>query len=86
MATSNDSTKKSDAFPEKENPQKEQDMIISNTNVYESSGNINSTPIIKDPSDDLVEPVLSSTVETEVPTVSSPVPTTCQSIPPVGRF
>ncbi|GJU72425.1 putative ribonuclease H-like domain-containing protein [Tanacetum coccineum] len=84
MATSNDSTRKSDAFPEKDDPQKEQDKIISNTDVYESSRNTNPTTITKDTTTDQVEHVLYSTVETTVPTVSSPVPTDCKSIPPVS--
>ncbi|GJT32832.1 putative ribonuclease H-like domain-containing protein [Tanacetum coccineum] len=74
MATSNDFTRNSDAFSEKDDSQKEQDRIISNTDVSESSGNTNPTAITKVPTADQVEPVLSSTVETEVLTVSSPVP------------
>ncbi|GKC36923.1 ribonuclease H-like domain-containing protein, partial [Tanacetum coccineum] len=84
MATSNDSTRKSDAFSEKDDSQKEQDRTISNTDVSESSMNTNPTAITKDLTADQVEPALSSTVETEVPTVSSPVPTDCLSIPPVN--
>ncbi|GJV58472.1 hypothetical protein Tco_1459477 [Tanacetum coccineum] len=84
MATSNDSTRNRDAFSEKGDPQNEQDRIISDTDVSESSGNTNPTVITKDPTAEQVEPVLSSTVETEVPTVSTPVPTECLSIPPVS--
>ncbi|GKE89876.1 hypothetical protein Tco_1567351 [Tanacetum coccineum] len=84
MATSNDFTRIRDAFSEKGDPQKEQDRIISDTDVSESSGNTNPTVITKDPTAEQVEPVLSSTVETEVPTVSTPVPTECLSIPLVS--
>ncbi|GKE17294.1 putative ribonuclease H-like domain-containing protein, partial [Tanacetum coccineum] len=75
-----------DAFSEKGDPQKEQDRIISDTGVSESSGNTNPTIITKDPSAEQVEPALSLTVETEVPTVSTPVPTECLSIPPYCLF
>ncbi|GKB90352.1 putative ribonuclease H-like domain-containing protein [Tanacetum coccineum] len=68
MATSNDSTRHSDVFSKKDGPQKEQDRIISDTDVSESSRITNPTAITKDPTADQVEPVLSSTVETEVPT------------------
>ncbi|GJX53207.1 putative ribonuclease H-like domain-containing protein [Tanacetum coccineum] len=84
MATSNDSTRNRDAFSEKGDPSNEQDRIISDTDVSESSGNTNPTVITKDPTAKQVEPVLSSTVETEVPTVSTPVPIECLSIPPVS--
>ncbi|GJZ86931.1 hypothetical protein Tco_0658541, partial [Tanacetum coccineum] len=83
METSNDFTRIGDAFSEKCAPQKEQDSIISDTDVSESSGNTNPTIITKEPTAKQVEPVLSSTVETEVPTVSTLVPTECLSIPPV---
>ncbi|GKE23309.1 putative ribonuclease H-like domain-containing protein [Tanacetum coccineum] len=43
MASSNDSTKTSDAFSEKDDSQKEQDRIISDTVVSEGSENINPT-------------------------------------------
>ncbi|GJU80936.1 putative ribonuclease H-like domain-containing protein [Tanacetum coccineum] len=76
METSIDSSKKND------DSQKEQDKIISNSDAPESSGNSNPTATAKYPIADQVEPVLSSTVETEVPTVSSPVPNDCLSITP----
>ncbi|GJV44475.1 putative ribonuclease H-like domain-containing protein [Tanacetum coccineum] len=60
------------------------DRIISDIDVSKSSGNTNPTVITKDPTAEQVEHVLSSTVETEVPTVSTPVPTECLSIPPVS--
>ncbi|GJX40966.1 putative ribonuclease H-like domain-containing protein [Tanacetum coccineum] len=84
MATSNDSTRNRDAFSEKGDPQNEQDRIISDTVVSEGSENINPTVITKDPTADQEELVLSLTVETEVPTISSPVPTDSLSIPPVS--
>ncbi|GJR37760.1 putative ribonuclease H-like domain-containing protein [Tanacetum coccineum] len=62
MATFIDSSKKNDVS------QKEQDRIISNSDAPESSGNSNPTAIAKDPTADQVEPVLTSTVETKVPT------------------
>ncbi|GKD13931.1 putative ribonuclease H-like domain-containing protein [Tanacetum coccineum] len=68
METSNDSfnsSKKNDDF------QKEQDRIISNTDVSESSGSTNPTATSKDHTADQVEPVLSSTMETKVPTAPS---------------
>ncbi|GKG47577.1 hypothetical protein Tco_0507062, partial [Tanacetum coccineum] len=71
MVTSNDFTRIRDAFSEKGNPQKEQDRIISDTDVSESSGNTNLTVITKNPTTEQVEPDLSLTVETEVPTVST---------------
>ncbi|GJV54280.1 putative ribonuclease H-like domain-containing protein [Tanacetum coccineum] len=83
MGTSNDSTRNRDAFSEKGNPQKEQDRIISNTDVSKSSGNTNPTVVTKDPTAEQVEPVLSSTVETKIPTISTHVPTECLSIPPI---
>ncbi|GKF46371.1 hypothetical protein Tco_0136173, partial [Tanacetum coccineum] len=84
METSNDSTRNRDAVSEKCDPQNEQDKIISDTDVSESSGNTNPTAITKDPTAEQVEHVLSSTLETEVPTVSTPIPTECLSIPPVS--
>ncbi|GKB85115.1 putative ribonuclease H-like domain-containing protein [Tanacetum coccineum] len=51
--------------------------IISDTDVSESSRNTNPTASTKDLRADQVERVLSSIVETEVLTVSSPIPTNC---------
>ncbi|GJS04439.1 putative ribonuclease H-like domain-containing protein, partial [Tanacetum coccineum] len=62
IATSIDSSKKND------DSQKEQDRIINNFDAPESSGNSNPTVAAKDPTADQVGPVLSSIVETEVPT------------------
>ncbi|GKC62381.1 ribonuclease H-like domain-containing protein [Tanacetum coccineum] len=69
METYNDSVKNSEA---NDDPQKEQDGTV---DVSESSGNTNPTASSKDSLADQVEPVLSPTMESEVPTVSSPVPT-----------
>ncbi|GKC79959.1 putative ribonuclease H-like domain-containing protein [Tanacetum coccineum] len=65
MVTSIDSSKKND------DSQKEQDRIISNSDASESNGNSNPTATTKDPIADQVEPVLSSIVETKVPTETS---------------
>nr|GEV40422.1 hypothetical protein [Tanacetum cinerariifolium] len=46
-----------------------------NANVPESSGISNLTATLKVPSADQVEPVVSLTVESKIPTISSPVPT-----------
>ncbi|GJR32020.1 putative ribonuclease H-like domain-containing protein [Tanacetum coccineum] len=77
METSIDSSKKND------DSQKEQDRIISNSDAPKSSGNSNPTATAKDLTTDQVEPILSSTVETKVPTVSLLVPIDCLSIPPI---
>ncbi|GJV17985.1 putative ribonuclease H-like domain-containing protein [Tanacetum coccineum] len=69
METSNDSVRNSKA---NDDPQKEQDGTA---DVSESSGNTNLTASSKDSLADQVEHVLSPTVESEVPTVSSPIQT-----------
>ncbi|GJX28280.1 putative ribonuclease H-like domain-containing protein [Tanacetum coccineum] len=69
METSNDSIRNSEA---NDDSHKEQD---GNTDVSENSGNTNPTATSNDHTTDQVEPILSSTVETGVPTVSSQVPT-----------
>nr|GEY33985.1 hypothetical protein [Tanacetum cinerariifolium] len=51
-----------------------------NANDPESSGISNPTATSKVPSAEQVEPAVSLTVETEIPTVSSPVPTVCLDI------
>ncbi|GKD56009.1 ribonuclease H-like domain-containing protein [Tanacetum coccineum] len=81
MATSNYFTRNSDAFSEKDDSQKEQDRIINNTDVSESSRNTNPSAITKVPTANQVEPIISLTVETEVPTVSSLVPPISSSGP-----
>nr|GEW19821.1 putative ribonuclease H-like domain-containing protein [Tanacetum cinerariifolium] len=53
-----------------------------NTDVLESSGISNPTATSKVPLAEQVEPAVSLTVETEIPTVSSPVPTVCLDISP----
>nr|GFD48395.1 hypothetical protein [Tanacetum cinerariifolium] len=58
---------------------KEQDC---NADVPESSGISNPTATSKAPSADQVEPAVSLTVESEILTVSSPVPTVCLDISP----
>nr|GEX75042.1 ribonuclease H-like domain-containing protein [Tanacetum cinerariifolium] len=53
-----------------------------NADDPESSGISNPTATLKVPSTEQMEPVVSLTVETEIPTVSSPVPTVCLDISP----
>nr|GFA16493.1 putative ribonuclease H-like domain-containing protein [Tanacetum cinerariifolium] len=53
-----------------------------NTNDPKSSGISNSTATLKVPSAEQVEPAVTLTVETKIPTVSSPVPTVCLDISP----
>nr|GEW36474.1 hypothetical protein [Tanacetum cinerariifolium] len=53
-----------------------------NADDPESSGISNPTATLKVPSAEQVEPAISLTVETEIPTVSSPVPTICLDISP----
>nr|GEY30305.1 putative ribonuclease H-like domain-containing protein [Tanacetum cinerariifolium] len=76
METSNDTIRNSDA---QDDSQKEQDC---NADVPESSGISNPTATSKVPSADQVEPTVSLTVEYEILTVSSPVPTVCLNISP----
>nr|GEV87219.1 hypothetical protein [Tanacetum cinerariifolium] len=84
MATSNDATKKDDAIPNNNAPQKEQDEVNRDKEVYESSGNSNPSASTKVSSNDSFELASSSTVETEVPTISTPVPTGNLSVPLVN--
>ncbi|GJU60601.1 putative ribonuclease H-like domain-containing protein [Tanacetum coccineum] len=74
METSNDSMRNSEA---EDDTQKEQDGT---TDVSETSGNTNPTASSKDSLADQVEPVLSLIVESEVPTISSPVPTVSTNV------
>nr|GEY07904.1 hypothetical protein [Tanacetum cinerariifolium] len=53
-----------------------------NTDDHKSSGISNPTPTSKVPSAEQVEPAISLTVETEIPTVSSHIPTVCLDISP----
>nr|GEY91127.1 hypothetical protein [Tanacetum cinerariifolium] len=76
MGTSNDTIRNSDA---QDDSQKEQDC---NADVPESSGISNPTDTSKVPSADQVEPAVSLTVEYEILTVSSPVPTVFLDISP----
>nr|GEZ09340.1 hypothetical protein [Tanacetum cinerariifolium] len=71
METSNDTIRYSDAH---DDSQTEQDY---NVDVPESSGISNPTATSKFPSVDQVEPAVSLTVESEILTISSPVPTIC---------
>nr|GFC32400.1 hypothetical protein [Tanacetum cinerariifolium] len=74
METSNDTIRNIDA---QDDSQKEQDC---NADVPESSGISNPTATLKVPSADQVEPTVSLTVESEILTVSSHVPTVCLDI------
>nr|GFA02173.1 putative ribonuclease H-like domain-containing protein [Tanacetum cinerariifolium] len=74
IETSNDIIRNSDA---QDDSQKEQDC---NADVPESSGISNPTATLKVPSADQVEPAVSLTVEFEILTVSSHVPTVCLDI------
>nr|GEY29249.1 hypothetical protein [Tanacetum cinerariifolium] len=76
METSNDTIRNSDA---QDDSQKEQDC---NADVPESSGISNPTATSKVPSADQVEPAVSLTVESDILTVSSPIPTVCLYISP----
>nr|GEX54388.1 hypothetical protein [Tanacetum cinerariifolium] len=78
METSNDIIRNSDA---QDDSQKEQDC---NADVPKRSGIFNPTATLKVPSADQVEPTVSLTVEYEIITVSSPVPTACLDISPEG--
>nr|GEZ35260.1 hypothetical protein [Tanacetum cinerariifolium] len=81
MATSNEAAKKDDAIPDNNAPQKEQEDVNGDKEVPESSGNSNPTASTKVSSNDSFELASSSTVEIEVPTVSTPVPTGSQYVP-----
>nr|GFD13086.1 hypothetical protein [Tanacetum cinerariifolium] len=76
METSNGTLRNSDAH---DDSKKEQDC---NADIPKSSRIFNPTATLKVPSADQVEPTVSLTVESEVLTVSSPVPTACLDISP----
>nr|GEU91769.1 hypothetical protein [Tanacetum cinerariifolium] len=76
METSNDTIRNSDA---QDDSQKEQDCTA---DVPERSGISNPTTTSKVPSADQVEPAVSLTVEYEILTASSPIPTVCLDISP----
>nr|GFB79571.1 hypothetical protein [Tanacetum cinerariifolium] len=75
METSNEATKQDDAIPDNNTPQKEQQKVNGDKEVPESSGNSNPIASTKVFTNDSFKLTSSSTVETEVPTVSTPVPT-----------
>nr|GFC24360.1 ribonuclease H-like domain-containing protein [Tanacetum cinerariifolium] len=85
MATSNEAVKKDDAIPDNNYPQKEQQEVNRYKEVPERSQNLNPTASSKVSTNDSFKLASSSTVETEVPTVSSPdslyVPPVTSSIP-----
>ncbi|GJY37371.1 uncharacterized mitochondrial protein-like protein [Tanacetum coccineum] len=73
METSNDSSRKSDAIPVNVDPQNEQEGINGHKAVSKRCRNMDPTAIV---------PELTSTVETEVPTISTPAPTGSLFVPP----
>nr|GEV82062.1 ribonuclease H-like domain-containing protein [Tanacetum cinerariifolium] len=81
MATSNEAAKKDDAIPDNNSPQKEQQEVNGDKEVLESSRNSNPTASTKVSTNDSFELASSSTVETEVPTVSLPVLTDSLFVP-----
>nr|GEX48107.1 putative ribonuclease H-like domain-containing protein [Tanacetum cinerariifolium] len=83
MVTSNEVAKKDDAIPDKNSTLKEQQVVNGDKEVPESSRNSNPTASSKVSSNGLFELASSSTVENEVPTVSSPVLTDSLYVPPV---
>nr|GEW66432.1 hypothetical protein [Tanacetum cinerariifolium] len=82
MATSNEAAKKDDAIPDNNSLQKEQQEVNGDKEVPESSQNLNPTTSTKVSTNDSFEFASNSTVETEVPTVSSHVPTDSLFVPP----
>nr|GEV77446.1 hypothetical protein [Tanacetum cinerariifolium] len=83
MATSNEAAKKDDAIPDNNAPQKEKEEVNRDKEVPKSNGNLNPTASTKVSTNDLFELASSSTVETEVPTVSTPVLTGSLYVPSV---
>nr|GEU34764.1 hypothetical protein [Tanacetum cinerariifolium] len=83
MATSNEAAKKDDAIPNNNSPQKEQQEVNEDKEVPESSRNSNPTASLKVSTNDSFELASSSTVETKVPTVSSPVPPDSLYVPSI---
>nr|GEU37219.1 hypothetical protein [Tanacetum cinerariifolium] len=84
MATSNAAAKKDDAIPDNNAPQKEQEEVNEDKEVPERSGNSNPTASTKVSTNDSFELASSSIVETEVPTVSTPIPTGSLYVPLVA--
>nr|GFB71838.1 hypothetical protein [Tanacetum cinerariifolium] len=83
MATSNEAAKKDDAILDNNASLKEQEKVNGDKEVPESNGNSNPTAGIKVSTNESFELPSSSTVETKVPTVSTPVPTGSLSDPSV---
>nr|GEX91338.1 hypothetical protein [Tanacetum cinerariifolium] len=81
MASSNATASKDDAILVNNAPQQEQQEVNRDKEVPESSGNSNPTASTKVSTNDSFELALSSTVETEVPTVSIHVPTDSLYVP-----
>nr|GEY82134.1 putative ribonuclease H-like domain-containing protein [Tanacetum cinerariifolium] len=83
MVTSNEVAKKDDVILDKNSTLNEQQEFNGDKEVPKSSRNLNPTASSKVSSNDLLELASSSTVETKVPTVSSPVLTNSLYVPPV---
>nr|GEU79417.1 putative reverse transcriptase domain-containing protein [Tanacetum cinerariifolium] len=83
MEISNETVQKDDAIPNNNAPQKEQKEVNRDKEVPKSSGNSNPTAITKVSTNNSFELASSSTVETDVPTVSTPVLTGSLYVPPV---
>nr|GEX99297.1 hypothetical protein [Tanacetum cinerariifolium] len=83
METSNEAAKKDDITPDNNALQKEQEDVNGDKEVPESSGNSNPTTSTKVSTNDSFELASSSRVETEVPTVSTPILKDSLSVPPI---
>nr|GEV05728.1 hypothetical protein [Tanacetum cinerariifolium] len=81
--TSNEAAKKDDAIPDNNSSQKEQQEVNGDKEVPDNSRNSNPTASLKVSANDSFELASGSTVETEVPTVSSLVLTNSLYVPPV---
>nr|GEV87317.1 copia protein [Tanacetum cinerariifolium] len=81
MATSNAAATKDDAIPDNNAPQKEQEEVNEDKEVPEIGGNSNPIASTKVSTNDLFELASSLTVETKVPTLSTPVPTGSLYVP-----
>nr|GEX66534.1 hypothetical protein [Tanacetum cinerariifolium] len=88
ISGTNEAAKKEDAILDNNAPQKEQEEVNGDKEVPESSGNSNPTASTKVSTNDSFKLATSLTVETKVPTISTPVPTDSLFVPPVtsGRL
>nr|GEW55265.1 hypothetical protein [Tanacetum cinerariifolium] len=86
MATSNETTKKDDVIPDNNDPQIKQEEVNRDKEVHESSGNSNLTASTKISTNDSFRLASSSTLETKVPTISTPVPNDSLYVPSPSGF